>query len=234
MGAQWMAAGFVHGVLNTDNINITGESFDYGPWRWLPTYDPGFTAAYFDYHGLYAYGRQPETLLWNLAQLGSALLTVVDKAVLLPALDAFEAAMHSEYSAATRHRLGLASRGIEQDAALARAFAQALEASQVPFEQAWFDWHGGLGGPRQAAYRHPGFDAVRAALRGYEPARAPHPYFAGERPATLLIDEVEALWAPIAAHDDWSALAQKLAAIGVMAEAYGISSPPSPAPCAAG
>ena len=62
-GAQWMAAGFVHGVLNTDNINITGESFDYGPWRFLPTYDPGFTAAYFDETGLYAFGRQPTTLL---------------------------------------------------------------------------------------------------------------------------------------------------------------------------
>ena len=51
MGAQWIAAGFVHGVLNTDNINITGESFDYGPWRFLPSYDPNFTAAYFDETG---------------------------------------------------------------------------------------------------------------------------------------------------------------------------------------
>jgi uncharacterized protein YdiU (UPF0061 family) len=65
MGAQWMAAGFVHGVLNTDNINVTGESFDYGPWRFLPTYDPGFTAAYFDETGLYAFGRQPDALLWS-------------------------------------------------------------------------------------------------------------------------------------------------------------------------
>ncbi len=65
LGAQWMAAGFVHGVLNTDNINITGESFDYGPWRFLPVFDPMFTAAYFDHGGLYAYGRQPETLLWK-------------------------------------------------------------------------------------------------------------------------------------------------------------------------
>jgi uncharacterized protein YdiU (UPF0061 family) len=234
MGAQWMAAGFVHGVLNTDNINITGESFDYGPWRWLPTYDPAFTAAYFDYHGLYAYGKQPETLLWNLAQLGSALLTVVDKAVLIPALDTFEPAMHTEYAAATLRRLGLAPRGIELDAALARAFAQALEASRVPFEQAWFDWHGGLGGARQPAYRHASFDEVRAALRGYEPARPGHAYFRGDRPCTMLIDEVEALWAPIAAHDDWSALTEKLAAIGEMAEAYGLSSPPSPVPSAAG
>ena len=54
-GAGWMLAGFVHGVLNTDNINVTGESFDYGPWRFLPVLDPAFTAAYFDETGLYAY-----------------------------------------------------------------------------------------------------------------------------------------------------------------------------------
>ncbi len=64
-----MAAGFVHGVLNTDNINVTGESFDYGPWRFLPVLDPAFTAAYFDETGLYAYGRQPDALFWNLTRL---------------------------------------------------------------------------------------------------------------------------------------------------------------------
>ena len=73
-GAGWMLAGFVHGVLNTDNINVTGESFDYGPWRFLPVLDPAFTAAYFDQTGLYAYGRQPDTLLWNLTRLAECLL----------------------------------------------------------------------------------------------------------------------------------------------------------------
>jgi uncharacterized protein YdiU (UPF0061 family) len=59
MGAQWMAAGFVYGVLNTDNVNVTGESFDYGPWRLLPAYDPAFTAAYFDETGLYPTAASP-------------------------------------------------------------------------------------------------------------------------------------------------------------------------------
>ena len=67
--ADWIAAGFVHGVLNSDNINITGESFDYGPWRFAPTYDPAFTAAYFDTTGLYAFSRQPEAVAWNLTRL---------------------------------------------------------------------------------------------------------------------------------------------------------------------
>jgi uncharacterized protein YdiU (UPF0061 family) len=62
MAASYVASGFVHGVLNTDNMNITGESFDYGPWRWLPAWDAGFTAAYFDHSGLYAFGRQSEAI----------------------------------------------------------------------------------------------------------------------------------------------------------------------------
>jgi len=231
MGAQWMAAGFVHGVLNTDNINITGESFDYGPWRWLPTSDPNFTAAYFDHSGLYAYGRQPETLLWNLAQLGSCLLAVVPKEALLAVLDGYEDRMHAEYATATLRRLGLAPRDPDSDAALARAFAHALEASQVPFEQAWFDWHGGLASEARAAkspaaahYGHESFAAFRAALAGYQPApnaTPDHPYFSRSTPCTLLIDEVEALWSPIAEHDDWSNFHGKLDDIATMAEAYG-------------
>nr|MBP8246913.1 YdiU family protein [Phenylobacterium sp.] len=66
LAASWMAAGFVHGVLNTDNMNITGESFDYGPYRFLPHNDPNFVAAYFDSQGLYSFGRQPEAVFWNL------------------------------------------------------------------------------------------------------------------------------------------------------------------------
>ena len=73
LAGEYMVAGFVHGVLNTDNMNITGESFDYGPWRWLPQWEPGFTAAYFDHGGLYAFGRQPEAVGWNCAQLATAL-----------------------------------------------------------------------------------------------------------------------------------------------------------------
>ncbi|MFX7825265.1 protein adenylyltransferase SelO family protein, partial [Acinetobacter baumannii] len=53
LAGQLMAAGFVHGVLNSDNINVTGECFDYGPWRFTPNWDPGFVAAYFDHNGLY-------------------------------------------------------------------------------------------------------------------------------------------------------------------------------------
>src|SRR4051812_5568693 len=111
MGAGWMTAGFVHGVLNTDNINVTGESFDYGPWRFLPSYDPAFTAAYFDESGLYAFGRQPDTLIWNLTRLAECLLPFAEQPKLQDALSGFEPIFHREFAAATLQRLGLASDG---------------------------------------------------------------------------------------------------------------------------
>ncbi len=76
--AQWMTVGFCHAVLNTDNMSITGESFDYGPFAFLNEYDPRFTAAYFDYSGLYCYGNQPGACYWNLEKLAIALNGIID------------------------------------------------------------------------------------------------------------------------------------------------------------
>src|SRR4051794_15342637 len=77
LAASYLTAGFVHGVLNSDNINITGERFDYGPWRFTPDRDPGFAPAYFDHYGLYSFARQPEAIHWDLAQLAGCLSLVV-------------------------------------------------------------------------------------------------------------------------------------------------------------
>jgi uncharacterized protein YdiU (UPF0061 family) len=227
MGAQWMAAGFVHGVLNTDNTNITGESFDYGPWRWNPTYKPDFTAAYFDYGGLYAFGRQPEALLWNLARLGGCLLPLAEEAALQAALGAFEDALHAEFRRMVLWRLGVPAAGAERDAALVRALYAFLAESQAPLDQVFFDWRGGTASAGRAArspiaalYGREDFAPVRAALAAHAPGDAAHPYFAErDRPCSMLIEEVEALWAPIAETDDWSAFNAKLAEIGTMADA---------------
>jgi serine/tyrosine/threonine adenylyltransferase len=239
MGAQWMAAGFVHGVINTDNVNVTGESFDYGPWRFLPAYDPAFTAAYFDEGGLYAYGRQPEALAWALARLAECLLPLAGQAELEAALATFAPAFQRELAAAVLRRFGLAPAGEERDTALVVALYGFLHETRAPFEQAFFDWRGGLAGEGRAArspsaehYGSPEFAPVRAALEGFEPAadaNLGHPYFARREPCTMLIGEVEALWAPIAQANDWSALHAKLEEIAAMAEAYGnVAAPPPP------
>jgi uncharacterized protein YdiU (UPF0061 family) len=77
LAAQWMAAGFCHGVLNTDNMSITGESFDYGPYRFIDYYNPYFTAASFDQKGRYSYRNQPSACQENLQLLQSPLSTII-------------------------------------------------------------------------------------------------------------------------------------------------------------
>jgi len=239
-GAQWMAAGFVHGVLNTDNINVTGESFDYGPWRWAPVLDPEFTAAYFDQTRLYAFGRQPDVLLWNLSRLAECLLPLSTKSELYESLRLFEPTIREEFARMVLARLGLASVGAKEDGALAGAFWEFLRLSQAPFEQAFFDWRGGLASEERAQrspaspfYRHESFAPVRAAFSERQAAAnaaLDHPYFARSQPCSMLIEEVEAIWAAIAESDDWDPFEQKLAAMREMADAYGNQAAPAPGP----
>ncbi len=233
LGAGYMSAGFVHGVLNSDNINVTGESFDYGPWRFAPTYDPGFTAAYFDEAGLYAFGRQPGALAWNLARLAECLLHLTGLDAAQQTLDRFAGAIREAFRAALLRRLALASAGEEADAALAKAFTDFLTTTQAPFEQTFFDWRGGgasaaraKASPSADFYESPAFAPVAAALARFEAtgeARLDHPYFQRVRPCVMLIDEVEAIWAPISEKDDWSLLEAKRAEIALMREAYGLA-----------
>lgn len=108
LAAQWMAAGFCHGVLNTDNMSITGESFDYGPYAFMPTYDLTFTAAYFDYGRLYCYGNQPLICRGNLELLQKPLAMVADKDSLEGALATFLDEYHQVYQELMLQKLGLA------------------------------------------------------------------------------------------------------------------------------
>jgi uncharacterized protein YdiU (UPF0061 family) len=226
LGAQWMAAGFVHGVLNTDNINITGESFDYGPWRFLPVFDQSFTAAYFDHSGLYAYGRQPETLLWNLVRLAECLLPLAPLPALQAAVERFRPAFQEALPQQVLWRLGLTPKSPEEDADLAARLWTFLQASQAPFERAFFDLYASRARPHRLqapAYRGEAFDAFKTALAAYDlspQARPDHPYFQSGEPCSMLIEEVERIWSPIAESDDWSAFQAKLASIAQMAEAY--------------
>jgi serine/tyrosine/threonine adenylyltransferase len=231
MGAQWMVAGFVHGVLNTDNINVTGESFDYGPWRFLPTYDPAYTAAYFDEGGLYAFGRQPDALLWNLYRLAECLLPIAPQTQLEQSLATFEPALHREFASGIVRRLGLQSGGSLQDGALAKALWTFLHETKAPFEQTFFDWYGGHlsatraeQSPSVQHYASPSFLPVLKALDHF--ASQPdvdlsHPYFSRSQPCTMLIEDVEAIWDPISRSDDWSAFTSKLDDIATMAGAFG-------------
>ncbi len=107
--AQWMAAGFCHAVLNTDNMSITGESFDYGPFAFMDKYDPRFTAAYFDYSGLYCYGNQPGACYWNLEKLAVALADVIDPKNMEAGLAQYQPRYAEVFCDRTLKKLGIPS-----------------------------------------------------------------------------------------------------------------------------
>ena len=223
--ARWIAAGFVHGVLNTDNLNVTGESFDYGPWRFLPHYEPGFTAAYFDQTGLYAFARQPEAVFWNLTQLAGCLKLVADAEPLTEALNGFGPAYIRELRAAFLDRLGVKSLGEAADQRLLDTTLALLRegGEGLRWEPLFHDWFGGfassaraLAGPRAALYQSKVFADFRFALFEHEPDRPERleaPPFARPDPEEMLIDEVEAIWAAIDRDDDWSIFSDKLCRI---------------------
>ncbi len=104
--AQWMTAGFCHAVLNTDNMSITGESFDYGPYAFIPTYNPQFTAAYFDYYGRYSYGNQPAICRLNLEMLQLPLAAVIPVADMEAALAKFDEHYYITYRQLMLNKLG--------------------------------------------------------------------------------------------------------------------------------
>lgn len=219
LAASYMVAGFVHGVLNTDNINVMGESFDYGPWRFAPVFDPGFTAAYFDHAGLYAYARQPDAILWNVAQLAVSLRLVSEAPPLIERLERFERLFRRHYAAPLLRRLGLApgQPDDDRDWALKDAIDGALVATRWPIDRFFFD---AFGGDLPAGYGSE-WDKVRTALASYTPLPVgrTHPYFADAEPCSMLIEEVEAIWSTIDRDDDWAPFDAKVAAIRRMGEA---------------
>ncbi len=87
--AHWQSIGFAHGVMNTDNMSILGETFDFGPFAFLDDYQPDFICNHSDHNGRYAFKQQPNIAHWNLSVLAQALLPLVDKAVLINQLDTF-------------------------------------------------------------------------------------------------------------------------------------------------
>ncbi|MEM6585492.1 MAG: YdiU family protein [Pseudomonadota bacterium] len=220
LAASYMVAGFVHGVLNTDNMNITGESFDYGPWRWLPTWDPSFTAAYFDHTGLYAFGRQPEALHWNCGQFAIALRLIADSEPLVEALNRFGPLYMENIARRWCWRMGVEPRGAEADGQLVALCEKAMREGGHGPDAFFFAHRGG-----RASDQTP--SELSEALSAYKPTGTRHDYWSEDAPQSMLIEEVEAIWSAIDERDDWAPLMAKVDAIRRMGEAHG--APPVPA-----
>ncbi|MGZ8311687.1 MAG: protein adenylyltransferase SelO family protein [Allosphingosinicella sp.] len=224
LAAAYITAGFVHGVLNSDNIAITTESFDYGPWRWTPFWDVHFTAAYFDHAGLYSFGRQPEAIHWDLLQLARSLTLIAPAETLTPVLETFPGRFQQALRDALFRRLAIVPGDPGADLELVAAIEQGLGKRTVEIDRFFFDWRGGrLRGPTPAAaaYDEETFADFRrlAAERTALPGALDHRYWSDEGPVSMQIDEVEAIWTGIDETDDWSMLEVKIAEVRRMGEA---------------
>jgi len=138
--AQWMLVGFVHGVMNTDNMAISGETIDYGPCAFMDAYDPATVFSSIDHGGRYAYGNQPRVAQWNLARLAEALLPLIDTdadravAVATEALGAFPHVYNDHWRRGMRAKLGLLEAHADDEEIIADLLALML-AQRVDFTQ---------------------------------------------------------------------------------------------------
>ena len=176
--AQWMNAGFIHGVMNTDNMAISGETIDYGPCAFMEAYDPAAVFSSIDHQGRYAYGNQPKIAGWNLARLAETLLPLLSEdseqgiAIATEALAAFLPTFRQHLLRGQRAKLGLRSshRGEPgddiADAALADDWLALLHAEKVDFTLGW----------RRLADAAAGDEALLRAL--FADARAPDAWLA--------------------------------------------------------
>jgi serine/tyrosine/threonine adenylyltransferase len=136
--ARWLLVGFVHGVMNTDNTSVAGETIDYGPCAFLDEYDPGAVFSAIDAHGRYAYGNQPGIAQWNLTRLAECLLPLLGDddgdatAGAVRALESFAPTFERAYQDGLRRKLGLTTER-EGDAALAEELLRAMAANGADF-----------------------------------------------------------------------------------------------------
>lgn len=227
--AQWMAAGFCHGVLNTDNMSITGESFDYGPYAFIPTYNPNFTAAYFDYGGRYSFGNQPYICRLNLEMLQVPLSLVIPRADLEAGLKLFDDCYNSVYTTLMLQKLGFENLSPKLGDDLLYHTILLLQNTQVgyhaffaqlaqEFNHGWRDnpslilenssfiagWDKWQGLYQQALQEFPVEDLASISSR-----------LSDNNPKTALLRPViESIWEPIAQDNNWEPFYNLLKNIG--------------------
>ncbi|MFY2763169.1 protein adenylyltransferase SelO [Arenimonas sp. MALMAid1274] len=174
--AQWMHVGFVHGVMNTDNCAISGETIDYGPCAFLDEYDPGKVFSSIDRGGRYAFGNQAAAARWNLARLAECLLPLIDsepEAALAQAsavINAFPDRFRAHWLAGMRRKLGLSGEE-DGDEALAQALLEAMHAVAADYTLVFrglclaAEDREAATGDLLALPKSPGFDAWRQRWR---------------------------------------------------------------------
>lgn len=139
--AKWMLVGFVHGVMNTDNVTISGETIDYGPCAFIDIYNPKAVFSSIDQHGRYAYGAQPAVAQWNLARFAETLLGLINPddsddaiAQAMTVITAFPELYQTKWLAGVRVKLGL-MQALPEDLGLANDLCAIMDGQSVDFTQ---------------------------------------------------------------------------------------------------
>lgn len=132
MIAMWQAYGFAHGVMNTDNMSIIGETFDYGPFAFLDDYEPGYICNHSDYQGRYAFDQQPRIGLWNLSALAHSLSPLIERHALESILASYEVQLGETFSHLMRRKLGLRSKQAGDSELFAQMF-QLLASHRIDY-----------------------------------------------------------------------------------------------------
>jgi len=142
--AQWMLVGFIHGVMNTDNMAVSGETIDYGPCAFMESYHSQAVFSSIDRGGRYAYGNQPLIARWNLARFAETLLSLIDEtnpdeavAKATDVIDAFLPRYEALWLAAARDKLGITHNKADDDRLLAAEWLELLERHNIDFTLAW-------------------------------------------------------------------------------------------------
>ena len=234
LAAQWMSVGFCHAVLNTDNMSITGESFDYGPYAFMDEFDPRFTAAYFDYGRRYSYGNQPRVCEWNLGMLQKPLRLIMDAEALETGLAPYREHYYNAYRQRMLAKLGFEDLLPELGDELLRLTLELLEKKHVSYH----DFFTGLTGQFSEQWCHGPEHILQATadnsdddaatlleawrlhyhtclttLSATEVEQVAH-CLQQSNPATVLLrPKIEAIWEPIVAEDNWQPFYELLAEV---------------------
>jgi uncharacterized protein YdiU (UPF0061 family) len=150
--ARWQAVGFAHGVMNTDNMSILGDTIDYGPFGFLDAFDPAFICNHSDHMGRYAFERQPSIALWNLQALAVALQSLMPWEAIDVSLKAFVPHFVAEYSARMKAKVGLGESEAEADTELVSDLLALMKRSGADYSRTFRLLSATVDNPGRAAW----------------------------------------------------------------------------------
>ena len=212
-------SGFVHGVLNTDNFNVTGEVFDFGPWRFIQYANQNFTAAYFDHNGRYSFGKQPEAALWALTQLGKSLNKFISEKRIVEILNEFSTNFHLSLKNHFCWRIGIQDIDSKSLNEIMNILLNESEKHKIEYASFFYDFFGGqdavidcLKTQYGSKYKVQEFSKVTNILKDTKSIKGSSEKrkILVKNRENILIEEVEEIWKQIDQNNNWNFLYKKI------------------------